>query len=96
MEFPKEFKQCPICHSKKTLFREAILAVNGTPKPSDSFNRVVAPLRNPVLAVAVPGLMIHYDFCADCGMQYCVRAEIVQGAVQVQPKKEARDEFRTR
>jgi len=78
MEFPIEFKKCPNCGVEGTL---ALMAMESEPskpiKPLAYLKKEITPIQD-FLAISTPStkvLMRHYDTCAGCGLDYCVRAE---------------------
>lgn len=87
--FAREFKQCPVCHSKDTCARlgAALFHLHEMPEGQViSLSQEVLFLKPPQLAgVSVPSLVAHYDVCASCGTRYCVRVEKRDIPVQFKP-----------
>lgn len=80
MPFPKDFNDCPVCHTGETICR---LACDGEPSiPKGTFvslEKVFTPIQDvaKLIGPLVKGIMCHYDVCANCGTKYCTRAEII-------------------
>lgn len=94
-----EVTQCPVCHSVKTIYREANIKVIAEGKatkyiPMVSLNGqppaeiVVIPLNNPSTSLVVEFLIQHYDTCI-CGFRYCVLAEKSSGVVSMQQQPQS-------
>ena len=91
-EFPKEFKECPICQHNETLARlawEEMVAEGRVGESSKDLpvatRREGIPLIDPKrgLQLSAKILALSLDRCAKCGFEYCTNAEIVTGAVQM-------------
>ena len=92
-EFPKEFKECPVCQHNETLTRlawEEGVAEGWIGESSkDLFvcarieqpTQLIDPKRGIVLSAKL--LVRYLDNCAKCGFEYCVKAEIVTALVQM-------------
>lgn len=52
-----------------------------------SLSKQVVPLTDPRVALSVETLLAHYDVCAECGMTYCTRAEVIMGVVKMMPQQ---------
>ncbi len=78
MEFPKEFKQCPVCHHKDTICRQACVDEPSIPKGTFvSIEKKVTPIQD-ITKISTPTTRVilhHYDICAGCGIYYCTRVE---------------------
>ena len=77
--FPIEIKQCPICHCKDTLCRLGCADEPTIPKGTFvSMEKKVTPIQDAtrLSSLTIRVLMRHYDTCANCGLDYCVKVEI--------------------
>lgn len=92
MEFPIEFKKCPICECTETVTR---LACEEEKEkgiiPKEAFvaiERTQMPLMGkipPKLTVRI--LIASWDICSGCGYKYCTRVDIQTTPVQMQAPK---------
>lgn len=82
-----DFTQCPMCEFETTISQKA-LEVSGKESPGfASTRKEVVPLEQPALAnVTISIIILHFDVCANCGTEYCTRAELQQAPVQFKPK----------
>jgi hypothetical protein len=73
-----EFPECPVCHCKETV-TPAARDKMGT-LPPDVFvagRSEFTPLQNLAMLTTptIRGIVKHYDVCAKCGTERCVRVE---------------------
>lgn len=86
-ELPLEFKQCPVCHSNKTVSQLACASEPSIPEGTfTSLEKVFTPIQDvsKLLGAIVRGVLCHFDVCNRCGTRYCTKAEIVSTPVMVQ------------
>lgn len=88
-KLPIEFKKCPICGHTETVTRLAIEEFKQSGKvKKDAFasaRKDAIPLTEPTMAIAtVPTLLRHFDTCAECGIEYCTKAERIETPIQFQ------------
>jgi len=83
---------CPNCGESKTVTEEACdklieegrLPV-GTPS---SLRKAITPLISPQTAtLTVPVIIVHYDICSKCGVEYSPRVETMDAPIQMAPIK---------
>lgn len=83
-----DIKQCPWCHGEKTVSRTGVAQSRSSQKyvgVFTSLKKEVTPIEQPMLAsITVEAICVHWDVCADCGAQYCTRAELIDVPVQAQ------------
>lgn len=88
----KTFK-CPNCGSIETVsqlaIKESKLVEKGLLKadvPSALRRNIIPLVEASRVALTVPAVATHFDVCADCGTEYCTRAEVAELPIQyVQP-----------
>ena len=92
VKFPMEFNSCPSCHCPDTLARlawENEIAEGRVGESSKdmfvSARKEAVPLIDPKRGIQITArlLLRHFDTCAKCGTERCIRAEIVSGQVQM-------------
>jgi len=76
-EFPLEYPECQYCGSTELVGKMA--TTDGQPLHQD-----LLMLENP-LGLTVPALVIHRDYCAECGRQRIVKIEKKHLPVTAQP-----------
>lgn len=89
MEFPIEFKKCPQCGCEDTICRLACADEPSVPKGTfTSLEKTFCPIQDPtkIMAPTLKGILVHYDICSNCGLRFCVRAEITSLPVNIQIK----------
>ena len=89
IQFPIEFKECPLCHCPDTVcrsaYKQAVVDKGKGPDVFASSEKKTVPLTNPMGAVlTVPTLVEHIDSCARCGHRYCTKAEIVEAQIRLE------------
>ena len=94
MEFPVEYKECPVCKCQDTICRKAHDLEGNFPKDKFlSLEQTMTALQDPT-RLATPTIKVvlaHYDVCAKCGIRRCTRAEITSMPVQVNMGPPPRD-----
>lgn len=87
--FPIEFKKCPNCGSTETVAELAVQEAEKTKgvrreTPFASLEKVIIPLANPgkTAKLTLPMVVCHYDVCANCGLRYCTKAEIIDAPIK--------------
>ena len=79
MPFLKEFNECPICHCKDTLCRQACADEPTIPIGTFvSMDKKVTPIQD-FTKISTPTTRVlyrQYDTCAECGLDYCVKVEL--------------------
>lgn len=87
--FPMEIKKCPSCGSSETVTglawqEEADKGKVDRDTPVAA-EHLQVPLLDPSKSVGISSgiLIIHIDYCANCGTRYCTRVEVVTGQVHV-------------
>ena len=80
VEFPIIFKECPNCHSKRSIV-DAVREQHkqGDEKVKQAMTIIQTPVANETqmrLALPVPWVTVAIDACADCGALYCIMADV--------------------
>ena len=93
LQFPMEFKKCPVCGSEERVaqkaFDEEVAAGRAKAQPAAIFifQRIVADAQGLVGRITPPPTLAAYiDVCAnpDCGCVYCFRVEKGKAVMQQQ------------
>lgn len=78
MEFPVVFEKCQFCGSTDTICRQALKDEAVFPQDSDLPTDIkIISLQN-LAGISTPSIKVlirHYDTCAGCGMDRCVKVE---------------------
>jgi len=80
MKFPVEFNKCPLCKKPGTLYMQAVKEDLSPPKKPYAFlEKKISPVQDfmGISLLNTRVLVRHFDTCAHCGFEYCVRAEIL-------------------
>ena len=90
IKFPIDFSECPMCGSPKKIADSLMQAeVAKGRAPENMKTAIVAyqtAIGDPAKALfAIPVVTILVDVCADCGILYCVHAELGNVPVAKQP-----------
>ena len=80
MEFPVEYPKCPSCKKEGTLYLQAVKDDPSPPKKVHSFlEKKLSPVQD-FMSISLPTVRVlvrHYDTCSNCGMERCIRAEVL-------------------
>lgn len=89
LNFPLKFKICPSCASTRRVFETILMQEKDSGKAGPNSQTSSRPLMPQAVAdptkpmFSCPILIISYDICADCGMEYCVRVDLTTGTPQM-------------
>jgi hypothetical protein len=79
-DWPKEWKKCPVCGGEETVSQLATRHVFKGHGGPTAIERKLTQITSPGKLSLVPkAVVVMMDICAECGANYCRRAEIVEG-----------------
>ncbi len=87
---PLVFDKCPWCGCEEKITVLACQDVKDIPEGTPvAATRIGIPLMgsHPPIGLTIQTLLLSFDYCAECGRQYLVKAEKVTSPIQFQMKQ---------